>query len=40
MDLYLSYVEEETKYSNEDRIRILKEVLDQVLTDIKIAKIL
>jgi hypothetical protein len=40
MNLDLSNLSSQTKYTNEDRIEIFKETFDTDLTDLKIAKIL
>jgi hypothetical protein len=38
MDPFLSHLINETKYTNQDRIRIFKEVISPDLTDMKISK--
>jgi uncharacterized Fe-S radical SAM superfamily protein PflX len=38
MDIYLSHLDCQTKYTNEKRMWIFKEVIDTYLTDLKIVK--
>jgi hypothetical protein len=40
MNLYLSNLDTQSKFPNEERIRIFKETFDTVLTGMKIAKFL